>query len=120
MAQQSLDDANDHIKFRLESGGLFEDVPRRSDLTPIIADPRNDSTLITCGLHCAFLKFHNAVVDRVRASGVSDPSDVFESARAIVLRRYHWIIVHEFLPQIVGQALADDVTKRGAKFLSTP
>ena len=116
VAQQSLYDANDHVKFRLESGGAFEDVPRRSDLTPIIADPRNDSTLITCGLHCAFLKFHNAVVDRVRASGVTDPSDVFETARATVLRHYHWIIVHEFLPQIVGQALIDDVIRRGAKF----
>ncbi len=116
VAQQSLYDATDHIKFRLESGGAFEDVPRRSDLTPIIADPRNDSTLITCGLHCAFLKFHNAVVDRVRASGLSDPSDTFEAARAMVLQHYHWIIVHEFLPQIVGQTLVDDVIARGAKF----
>lgn len=116
VAQQSLYDANDHIKFRLESGGAFEDVPRRSDLTPVIADPRNDSTLITCGLHCAFLKFHNAVVDRVRSSGLSDPSDVFETARAIVLRHYHWIVVHEFLPQIVGQGLVDDVMFRGARF----
>ena len=114
IAEQSLYDATDHIKFKIESGGLFEDVPRRADATPVIGDPRNDSTLITIGLHCAFLKFHNAVVDRVRAQG-GDASEVFDNARKLVLRHYHWIIVHEFLPQIVGQPLVDEILSRGPR-----
>ena len=34
--------AGDRLKFRVENGGLFEDVPRRPDDVAIIADPRND------------------------------------------------------------------------------
>jgi hypothetical protein len=42
------------IKFKVESGGLFEDLPRTSNNTAIIADPRNDENLIIAGLHAAF------------------------------------------------------------------
>jgi hypothetical protein len=33
------------IKLRIESGGLFEDLPRRADGSAVIADPRNDKNL---------------------------------------------------------------------------
>src|SRR5262245_19299221 len=37
----------DHApKFKIECGGLFEDLPRRKDGTAIIADPRNDENLM--------------------------------------------------------------------------
>ena len=42
-------------KFRIEYGGLFEELPRSKDGTAIIADPRNDENLIIAGLHAAFL-----------------------------------------------------------------
>ena len=66
MAQQELYDPADHVKLKLESGGLFEDLPRRADGTAIVGDPRNDENLIIAGLHCAFLRFHNRAVDHVR------------------------------------------------------
>ena len=50
-AQQELYDPADHVKLKVESGGLFEDLPRRADGTAIIGDPRNDENLIIAGLH---------------------------------------------------------------------
>jgi hypothetical protein len=53
----------DRAKLRIESGGLFEDLPRDTSGTAIIADPRNDENLIIAGLHAAFILFHNNTVD---------------------------------------------------------
>ena len=36
-------------------------------MSPIPADPRNDEHVILSGLHCAFMKFHNEVVDTMSA-----------------------------------------------------
>ena len=104
VAQQELYDAADRVKLRIESGGLFEDVPRRADGAAIISDPRNDEHIIIAGLHAAFIRFHNACVDLVRASGTDASSVVFARARQLVTWHYHWIVVHEFLPEICGDA----------------
>ncbi len=58
--------SDDNILFKVESGGLFEDLPRDSSGQARIADARNDENLMIAGIHVAFLKFHNAVVERVR------------------------------------------------------
>ena len=116
VAQQELYDPSDHIKLKVESGGVFEDLPRRADGAAIIGDPRNDEHMIIAGLHCAFLLFHNRAVDYVREQGrLSDPIDVFAEARRLTTWHYHWLIVHEFLPQIVGQKMVDDVLRRGRR-----
>jgi hypothetical protein len=108
----------DGIKFRLESGGLFEDVPRNATTkAAIIADPRNDENMVISGLQAAFLLFHNRTVDRVRAENpdISD-FDAFFRARRLAMWHYQWIILHEFLPLIVGQTMINDITKGGRKF----
>ncbi len=69
IAQAELYDPAHPIKFLLESGGQFEDVPRRADHSAVIGDPRNDSNLMISGLHAAFLRFHNHAVDAVQAPG---------------------------------------------------
>ena len=51
-----LYDPNDPIKFQVETGGLFEDLPRDPVTSAaIIADPRNDENLILAGMQAAFL-----------------------------------------------------------------
>ena len=116
VAQQELYDPGDHIKLKVESGGAFEDLPRRADGAAIIGDPRNDEHMIIAGLHCAFLLFHNRAVDYVREQGrLSDPMDVFAHARRLTTWHYHWLILHEFLPQIVGQKMVDDVLRHGRR-----
>ena len=124
---------SDREKFRVESGGLFEDLPRESSGRAIIADPRNDENLIISGLQVAFLLLHNRVVDKLREGagaqqqlGVFDdrmfPSEehaikgsTFGQARRIVTWHYQWIIVHEFLPRIVGLQLVNEILLKGRR-----
>jgi hypothetical protein len=116
VAQQELYDTADPIKLRIESGGLFEDVPRRSDGAAILADPRNDEHVIIAGLHAAFIRFHNACVDLVRASGTDNPGIVFARARRLVTWHYQWIVVHEFLPEICGHGRVRSVLRHRRLF----
>jgi hypothetical protein len=117
-----LYDPQDPTKFFVGFGGLFEDLPRQTDLdgsfnlSAVIGDPRNDENLIVGGLHAAFLKFHNRVVDYVRAQGTSDSATVFLNARMLTTWHYQWLIVHEFLPLFVGQAMVDDILENGPQF----
>lgn len=103
------------VKFRVESGGRFEDVPRRADDVAIIADPRNDENLMISGLHAAFLLFHNRVVDLLRSQGVP-ANQVFAEARRLVTWHYQWIVVHEFLPQIITFGITQDILTHGRRF----
>ena len=117
-----LYDPSDRVKLRVGFGGIFEDLPRQmdldgsSDLTALTGDPRNDETLIVAGLHAAFLKFHNNAVDYVRNHGREDPVTVFLKARLLTTWHYQWLIVHEFLPLFVGQAMVDDILTNGPRF----
>lgn len=113
-----LYDPADLARFRIESGGQFEDVPR-DPLTSaaIISDPRNDENMMISGLQAAFLRFHNAMVDKLRADdpGISS-ADVFAEARRLTVYHYQWMIVHEFLPQFVGQDMVDAILTNGRRF----
>jgi hypothetical protein len=104
----------DKDKFIVESGGLFEDLPRRADHTAIIADPRNDENLMIAGLQAAFLLFHNRVVDFLRAGGQT--GSAFAAAQQLVRWHYQWLILHEFLPLFIGQAMVDDILHNGRRF----
>ena len=115
-----LYDPADRAKFRVEHGGLFEDLPRDANGTAIIADPRNDENLVIAGLQVAFLLFHNRVVDRVRETAPESSSDeVFTEARRLVTLHYQWLLLHEFLPQFVGAPMVNDVLTNGGRFYPT-
>src|SRR5215212_4938276 len=86
----------------LTTSQTLYDVPRlapddKGNAKAIIADPRNDQTLIILQLHVAFQMFHNKLVDRMRTLGIS-PASVFESARRMARWYYQWMVIHEFLP----------------------
>lgn len=111
-------------KFRIESGGLFEDLPRSGN-TAVIADPRNDENLIIAGLQAAFLLFHNKVVDLLAGHSVNpadnrgdrnDPAVLFRRARRLTTWHYQWIVLHEILPQFIGQSRVDDILRNRRKF----
>jgi hypothetical protein len=119
MEDLQLYDPADPAKFRIEHGGQFEDLPRTSTGRAIIADPRNDENLVIAGLQVAMLKFHNRVVDLVREDARTASDDVrtiYASARRLVTWHYQWIIVHEFLPAIIGAPLVSDILSRGRRF----
>ncbi len=115
IAQSELYDPAQPIKLLLESGGRFEDVPRRADHSAVIGDPRNDSNLIISGLHAAFLRFHNHAVDEVATPG-AEPIETFTEARRLTTWHYQWLVVNQILPNFVGQSMVDDVLQHGSRF----
>jgi Animal haem peroxidase len=111
-----LYDPADRAKLKVESGGLFEDVPRMADGTAIIGDPRNDEHVVIAGLQSAFLKFHNNAVDLLRAGGATDDAEAYSQARRLTTWHYQWLILHEFLPLFVGQSMVNSIVRRGRRF----
>lgn len=89
------------------------DVPRNSPnpgepQRALIGDPRNDENVIVSNLQATFLRFHNRVVDALkqRHGGQTPP---FERVQREVRFHYQWMILHDFLPTIIGQDVVRDL-----------
>jgi hypothetical protein len=84
-----------------------------------IADPRNDENLIVAQFHVALLRFHNAVVDQLRFKEPRlDPphhNDLFEDAQRIVRWTFQWLVVNDFMAQVLKPETVEAVIKSGAK-----
>jgi hypothetical protein len=81
----------------------------------IIGDARNDENLIVAQLHCAWLRFHNRMVDFSHESGSGfSGGDRFEWARERVRWHYQWLVVNSYLPTICDPAIVDRVKMSGA------
>jgi len=72
-----------------------EDLPRGPDGRAHLGDARNDENLIVAQLHLLFLKFHN----RLLATGVAP---TLAEAQRVSRWHFQWLVVHEFLPRVVG------------------
>lgn len=79
------------------------DIPRNGRI-PLIADRRNDGNLILSQLHLALLMFHNKAVKALKARGTK-AEDVFDEARQLVTRHYHWLILNDFLPSLLSKTV---------------
>jgi hypothetical protein len=110
-----LFDLHDPAKFLLADNS--SDVPRNPQGVALIGDPRNDVHLFSLSLHVALLRAHNRIVDWLRDGGIPE-DEVFERARITLTWHYQWVIVHDFLPRLVGQALVDEVLKDGGKWFA--
>ncbi len=122
-------------KLKIGTGGVHEDVPRvaNGDGTygALLGDPRNDENVVIAGLHCAHILFYNRIIDNLdeidlrvfpsaRGAHHSNGYLAFLVAREVTLWHYQWLLVNEHLPQIVGQALVDDILAHGSRFYSPP
>jgi len=76
------------------------------DRAALIGDPRNDENTIISQLHVAFLRAHNKLVDEAA------PPNRFKKAKRRLLRHYQYIVLHDFLKQIVESAIVRDTIKR--------
>ncbi|MEZ4714691.1 MAG: heme peroxidase family protein [Caldilineaceae bacterium] len=92
---------------------MYNDLPRsprdhdmKFDRFALIGDARNDENLVIAQLHLAFLRAHNALVDR---------GHTWESARRVLQQLYQWVVVEDFLVRIVGRRVVDRV-KQGSQF----
>ncbi|SFI23012.1 Animal haem peroxidase [Planctomicrobium piriforme] len=75
------------------------DLQRTAGGRAIIGDPRNDENVIISQLQAAFLRFHNRVADVLKASGPRD----FAKVQEVVRWHYQWVVLHDFLPTIIGK-----------------
>lgn len=91
------------------------DLARNRIGMALIADPRNDADRLLAQLHLAFIKFHNVVVDDLAASGLSDDL-LFGRAAREVRWHYQWLLLHEFLPLLIGEDHADRLRQQGPRF----
>jgi hypothetical protein len=88
------------------------DLPRNTQGIALIGDPRNDVHLFVSQLHLAFLRVHNGLVDRLRVDGVVE-AELFDAARRALTWHYQWIVVHDFLPRVVGRELVATLLRGG-------
>ncbi len=86
-----LFDHDDLDKFLIgeNDAGLPNDLPRNRQGIAIIGDQRDDVHTLLSQLHLAFLKFHNAIVDWLRAKGL--PSEaIYPEAQRLARWHYQW------------------------------
>jgi hypothetical protein len=88
------------------------DLPRDEVGAAFLGDPRDDENLIIAQLQTVFLRLHNKFRDQGKT---------FEQARQQCRWHYQWLIVHDFLPRIVGPELVKRliVTKGGVLTAAT-
>jgi hypothetical protein len=106
----------DGVKMRLgatAAGTDGLDLPRDSEGRALIPDRRNDENLAVAQTHVAFIRFHNAVVDRLAA--IQDAKRRFNQARAMVTRHYQWIVWTNLLPLVCDEATIADVSAHHRK-----
>ncbi len=116
MGQPYLYQREDGDKFLLGRNDLGEpdDLPRNAEGLAIVGDPRDDTYLFISQLHLALLKLHNLLLDEVRAAGTPS-TDVFAEAQQLTRWHYQWLILHEYLPLTVGDALVQEVLREGPR-----
>jgi hypothetical protein len=108
-----LYDQADLAKLLLGADG--RDVPRNQQGIALIGDPRNDVHAFMTGLQLAFIHAHNRLVDRLRADGVPE-SELFDDARRALTWHYQWVILQDFLPNLVGEEMTTSVLRDDLRF----
>lgn len=81
----------------------------------LIGDKRNDENLTLAQTHVAFVKFHNKVVDTLKAAGHED-TGLFECARRAVTRHFQWLVLYDYLPRIADEEVLDCVRRHGLRW----
>jgi Animal haem peroxidase len=95
------------------------DLPRNQQGRALIGDPRNDVHVIISQLHLLFIRFHNKVVDRVRAEQPKlEGGALLEECQQVVRWHYQWMVVHDFLERVVGKETAQSVLTDGRQYFT--
>ncbi len=94
---------------------LPNDLPRNMQGVALIGDHRNDENLLVAQIHLAFLKFHNAVIDHLKAKGTPDDT-LFEDAARTVRWHYQWMVLHDWVERLTGKGFVAKILHEGRKF----
>ena len=92
----------DKFKIGVATDGVTPDLPRTATGQAILIEPRNDENLIIAQIHLSFLRLHNELIDQ----GMS-----FDEAHDTVVEAYRYVVLNDYLPQIVGE----DAVKKALK-----
>jgi Animal haem peroxidase len=108
-------DGPDAQPFMYENDGatlllIDYDLLRSSNGRAIIGDKRNDENSIINQIHFSLIKFHNAVVKKLAATGLKNTA-LFEAARKEVRWAYQKLVIEDFLPRIVKAEVLEDLQK---------
>lgn len=79
----------------------------------IIGDPRNDENRIISQLQLALIRFHNLIVDRL--SPEYSGAELFEEARKKTTWHYQWVVLHDFMAAVCGEAALARILNGGRK-----
>jgi hypothetical protein len=93
----------DGVRLRLSADR--KDLQRNDGGRALIGDPRNDENVIISQLQVAFIRFHNAVAEFIGRNSHLAGGDNFRTAQRTVRWHYQWIVIHDFLPRIIGDAV---------------
>ena len=107
-----LYERDDPARLLLATSG--HDVPRNPEGIALIGDPRNDVHLFTNQMVVAFIGLHNGLVDRLREHGAGE-AEVFDAARRAATWHYQWVILNEFLPELIGAELTSELLDEGGR-----
>lgn len=86
-----------------------DDLPRNSQGRALIGDPRNDENIMVSQLQLAFIKFHNALMDKLLATKKMTAKRAFREVQRLVQWHYQWVILYDFLPKIVGKKVLEKI-----------
>lgn len=93
-------------KMLLDDRGSGEfDLPRNTDDTALIGDPRNDENTVVSQLQVTMLRTHNKLVDALDYD--------FDEARRQLRWHYQYVVVNDFLRRIVPKSVLDELLPRG-------
>src|SRR6185369_4138513 len=87
----------DDQPYLYQPGGLKMQLGRK-----LTGNPRNDENVIVSQLQASMLRFHNRVVDFTGATSISD-------AQQTVRWHYQWVVLHDFLPTIIGRETLESI-----------
>jgi len=90
----------------------FHDFPRNpKDHSALIGDPRDDENIVVEQIHIAFLRAHNALIDRGYR---------FDEARKLLRQHHQWIVLDDFLERIADSNIVKLIRQRGPRFFNPP
>ena len=94
--------------------GQEDDLPRNQEGVALAGDPRQDVHVLISQMHVAMIRAHNRLVDRLRQDGVPD-ADLFDEARRALRWHYQYVVLHDYLPETIGQQRAARLLEQGPR-----
>ena len=101
------------FQYRRGTGGLRmligqnqngdSDLPRNTEGTALIGDPRNDENTIVSQLQLLFLRLHDKFGLEVEADTTVPVEERFFETQRRVCWHYQWVVAHDYVRRVIGE-----------------